>query len=282
MLLIADGGSTKVDWVALDDTHTQLFKVRTKGLNPAVFPSELLVQRITENQVLKKCFTQVRAVYFYGAGCGTKKATQKLKAVFETFFTSANIVVAEDTLGAVYAASKGKPAIVAILGTGSNSCYFDGAQIYTNSAALGYMVMDEGSGNYFGKRLIRDYYYACMPEQLAKDFENKYDLGADTIKYNLYSRENPNAYLATFASFMSDHKQTNYIKNLIKKGFEEFFKYRILPYPQHKNVPIYFVGSIAYHFRDLLGEVAENLKLKISDTIQRPIEGLIQYHKENL
>lgn len=281
MILIADGGSTKVDWIALDNNKNEVFRVRTLGLNPAVVPQEELKNRIINMFQLIQVKEQVKEIHFYGAGCGTPKPVEILKGVMQNIFTNATINIAEDMLAAVYAASGKNPAIVCILGTGSNSCYFDGEKMEMNVASLGYTLMDEASGNYFGKRLIRDFYYKRMPKAIAKKFEANFDLDADTIKYNLYRQPNPNMYLASFASFMFDFKEEKYIKRLIKKGYNEFFECRILPLKKESSIPIYFIGSIAFYFSDILEKVANKHGLKITGIIQRPINNLLEYHKEN-
>jgi len=216
------------------------------------------------------------------AGCGTPKPIQILKEVLASIFTNAEIFIDEDMLAAVYAASGKKPAIVCILGTGSNSCYFNGEQMEMLVASLGYILMDEASGNYFGKKLIIDYYYRNMPRKIAAKFEEEFDLDADHIKRHLYREPNPNMYLASFAKFMFDFKDEKYIKRIIKKGFQEFFKYRILPYNKSSETPIYFIGSIAHYFRDILEKIAEKNNLTITDVIQRPIDNLLEYHKNNI
>jgi len=281
MILIADGGSTKVDWIALSDDKKELFRTRTWGLNPAILPEDELKNRIINNFDLTKNANQVKAVYFYGAGCGTPKPTQKLKRVLQEVFPNAKVFVAEDMLAAVYATSGGREAIVCILGTGSNSCYFDGNEMHQNVPSLGFILMDEASGNYFGKKLIQDYYYKKMPDEIAKDFKHKYNLDADEIKRNLYQKDSPNAYLGQFAEFMFAYKDTDYMKNLIRKGFEEFFEKRILPYDK-KYVPVYFIGSIAYFFRDVLEEVAQSYGYHIADVIRRPINSLVSYHQNKI
>ena len=230
MILIADGGSTKADWIALDNDKNELFRVRTLGLNPAVVPEEELTNRIINMFQLINIKDEVEEIYFYGAGCGTPKPVQILKNVMESIFANADIHIAEDMLAAVYAASGKNPAIVCILGTGSNSCYYDGEKMHMKVASLGYILMDEASGNYFGKQLVRDYYYEKMPKRIAEAFQEQYDLEPDNIKYNLYRQPNPNMYLASFAKFMFEFKEDKYIKKVIRKGFREFFKYRILPY----------------------------------------------------
>ena len=192
------------------------------------------------------------------------------------------LIYAEDMLAAVYAASDKKESIVCILGTGSNSCYFDGEKMQINTPSLGYTLMDEASGNYFGKLLIKDYYYGKMPKSIAKKFNEQFVLDADTIKYNLYRQPNPNMYLASFAKFMFDFKEEKYIKKLIRKGFQEFFKYRILPFEKDNTVPIYFIGSIAFYFSDILEKIANKNSLSIKGIIQRPIDNLLEYHKKHI
>lgn len=282
MILIADGGSTKADWIALDKNNNEVFRVRTLGLNPAVSQKEELTNRIVNMFQLINIKEEVKELYFYGAGCGTPKASLILKEVMESIFINAQVSIAEDMLAAVYAASGKTPAMVCILGTGSNSCYFDGEQMHMKVASLGYVLMDEASGNYFGKRLIRDYYYGLMPKNIVEKFEKEYTLDVDTIKLNLYQMPNPNMYLATFAKFMFDFKEEKYVRRLMKKGFEKFFKYRILPYELSKETPIYFIGSIAFYFREILDDVAHKNGLEITDVIQRPIDKLIEYHKNHI
>lgn len=282
MILIADGGSTKADWIALDNDKNELFRVRTLGLNPAVVPQEELENRIINMFQLINVKEQVKQIYFYGAGCGTPKPVAILKKVMESVFTNAEVSIEEDMLAAVYASAKDSPGLVCILGTGSNSCYFDGEKVHMKVASLGYILMDEASGNYFGKQLVRDYFYEKMPKAIAKKFETDFNLDADYIKYNLYRQPNPNMYLASFAQFMFEFKDEKYVKKIIKKGFQEFFKYRILPFQKDADTPIYFIGSIAFYFREILEKVATKNGMKITDVIQRPIDNLIAFHKEHI
>lgn len=282
MILLADGGSTKADWVALDENKQELFRARTMGLNPAVFPEKILYDRIKNNFQLTEHKLDIKKIFFYGAGCGTPKQTERLKRIIESVFTNADVIVNEDMLAAVYAASGGKESIVCILGTGSNSCYYDGETIEQNVVSLGYIMMDEASGNYFGKKLILDYYYKQMPDNIAKAFEKSYNLSADDIKRNLYQEDSPNAYLGKFAHFMFDFKDEPYIHNVLKNGFSEFFEKRILPYNKPASVPIYFIGSIAFYFEKILKEVAQHYNLSITGILQRPINNLISYHQKSV
>jgi N-acetylglucosamine kinase-like BadF-type ATPase len=222
---------------------------------------------------------QISQIYFYGAGCGTPKPILLLENVFKSIFKKANIVIKEDMLAAVYAASAGQESIVCILGTGSNSCYFDGQKAHANAVSLGYILMDEASGNYFGKKLITDYFYHKMPKKIAKKFADSYDLSPDVIKYNLYQKESANAYLGDFAEFMFRFKDEVYMHKIIEEGFTVFFENRILPYNKPATVPIYFIGSIAYFFEPILKQVAHKYGLKISGILRRPIDNLIDFHK---
>ena len=282
MILIADGGSTKADWIAINSKKEEAFRVRTLGLNPAVVPEVELENRIVNMFQLMQIKEEVAEIFFYGAGCGTPIPTAILKNTLETIFVNATVVVAEDLLAAVYAATGKDPAVVCILGTGSNSCYFDGKDLHMLAPSLGYILMDEASGNYFGKKLIVDYFYKKMPNDIRSKFEKEFDLDADHLKKYIYREANPNMFLATFAKFMFDFKEEKYVKRLIKKGFQEFFKYRILPYHLGQETPIYFIGSIAHYFRDVLEKVAAKNNLKITGVIQRPIDDLVAYHKHNI
>ena len=281
MILIADGGSTKADWIALDNDKNEVFRVRTLGLNPAVVTQNELRNRIVNMFQLMDVKEEVTEIHFYGAGCGTPKPSAILKSVLQTVFIHAKVNIEEDMLAAVYAASGNKPAIVCILGTGSNSCYFDGISVHMKTVSLGYSVMDEASGNYFGKLLLREYFYGKMPKRIANKFEEEYNLDADVIKHNLYKQPNPNRYLASFAKFMFEFKEDKYIKKIIKRGFNEFFKYRILPFGKTTDTPIYFIGSIAFYFSEILEKVSKKNHLSIAGILQRPIDNLLDFHKNN-
>ncbi|MCB0465467.1 MAG: N-acetylglucosamine kinase [Aequorivita sp.] len=282
MTLITDGGSTKCDWVLLDNTGELVFKTATSGLNPTVVPKEELLLRIASNETLKKVFNSVETLDFYGAGCGTSTPRSILKEVLESLFTNAKVNVSEDMSAAVFAATT-EPGIVCILGTGSNSCYFDGTKIHAPIPALGFILMDEASGNYFGKRLIRDYYYHRMPSEIAREFEKKFNLEADDIKMNLYKKPNPNTYLASFAQFIFTQKEINpYFYALIKEGISNFIECRILCYEKAHEVPVHFIGSIAHFSKEIIKECFVAHNLEVGNIVQRPIDGLIDYYRNKI
>ena len=281
MILITDGGSTKCDWILLDQKGDVVLKTRTKGLNPAVVPEENIRERILANQDLLPFVTKIYVVDFFGAGCGTKTPIRLLTRILSEIFPLATVSVNEDMVAAVYAATT-KPGIVCILGTGSNSCYFDGTHIHNGIESLGYSLMDEASGNYFGKRLIRDYFYKKMPSQLALEFKNKFNLDPDEIKNHLYKRHNPNMYLASFAEFIFTSKEVNgYFYKLITEGMLKFIEYRILCFKESQNVPIHFIGSIAHFSEDIIKDCMKPYNLELGNIIRRPIDGLIDYYRQN-
>lgn len=279
MTLITDGGSTKCDWILLDKNGDIQLKTRTEGLNPAVVPEEELYKRIRSNQDLQNIISQVSVLDFYGAGCGTPTPTKILTGILQDIFPQAVVTVQEDTVAAVRAATN-TPGIVCIFGTGSNSVYFDGKDIHNSAESLGYILMDEASGNYFGKRLIRDYFYKKMPSKLAVKFEQMFDLTPDTIKINLYKKPNPNAYLASFAEFIFQNEEVNgYFYNLISEGVLKFIDNRILCYKEAQNVPIHFIGSIAFFSKEIIKDCLNRYHLELGNIVRRPIDGLIDYYK---
>ncbi|SHI76800.1 BadF-type ATPase [Mesonia phycicola] len=282
MLLIADGGSTKCDWILLDSNGEQKLKTRTKGLNPAVFKTDLLENRIMENEDLAKVKDKITHVGFYGAGCGTKLPSENLKQILSNYFPNAEVNVREDMVAASYAVTN-EPGIVCILGTGSNSCFFDGKQTRMVVDSLGYILMDEASGNYFGKRLIRDYYYQRMPIKLAQEFEERFNLDADEIKRNLYKEDNPNTYLAHFAEFIFTSDEVNgYFYKLISEGMKKFIENRVLCFKESQNVPIHFVGSIAHFSKEIIEDAMKPYSLELGNVIRRPIDGLIEHYRKNV
>jgi len=240
---------------------------------------------IKENKIIYQYRNEATHIFFYGAGCGTKKPRLMLKGVLEDFFQKAKVDVKEDTYAAVYATVgiTHKPAVVCILGTGSNCSYYDGENLHQRVISLGYTLMDDASGNYYGKQLIRDYYYNHMPHNIRVSFEEKYNLESDFIKFNLYKEPNPNAYLANFAEFMFLNKETDYMNKLIKDGIRLFAKNMIFQYEEElKTVPVHFAGSIAFFGQQEIREVGEEMGFKVGVFERRPIEGLVKYHTHNL
>ena len=282
MRLLVDSGSTKADWIAIDEDGKVLFTTQTLGLNPEILEGDEIIERINDRFDILQNKDKATHLFFYGAGCGTDKMKINLSRVFQEYFSNAIIAVHEDTYAAVYATTpKGEEAIVSILGTGSNCSYFDGKVLHQKVQSLGYIIMDDCSGNVFGKELIRKYYFNKMPKELAIDFEKEYNLDPDFIKSKLYKEPNPNAYLATFAKFLIQHKETEFCKKIIFKGMKSFVKNYIRQYDNCKEVPVHFVGSIAFYLKDELQIIFNKYELKLGNVLRRPIDGLIAYHITN-
>ncbi|MFH6604980.1 N-acetylglucosamine kinase [Maribacter algicola] len=283
MILIVDSGATKADWIALDNKGNQLFLTQTLGLSPEVLTKEVIEDRLANNFELSKNRDKVTQLFFYGAGCGTERMRKFLKKIFKDFFPKAKAIVREDTYAAIYSTTKvGHQGIVCILGTGSNCSYYDGHQLFQKVISLGYIPMDDGSGNFFGRKLIRDYYYHKMPQDLAIKFAKEYNLDPDVIKENLYKQPNPNTYLATFARFLIENKNHPYCKGVIDKGLQQFINNHVMQFELATKVPIHFVGSIAYFLREELAAVLERNDLVAGVIRQRPIDGLVEFHRETI
>lgn len=283
MILIVDSGATKSDWIALDANGEQLFVTQTLGLSPEVLTKAVIEDRLANNFELSKNKDSVTQLYFYSAGCGTERMRKFLGEIFADFFPNAKTEIREDTYAAIYSTTKiGHQGIVCILGTGSNCSYYDGHQLFQKVTSLGYILMDDGSGNFFGRKLLRDYYFHKMPQDLGIKFAKEYELDADVIKQNLYKQPNPNTYLATFARFIIENKDHPYCKGVIDKAFQQFVNNCIMQFELATKVPIHFVGSIAYFLKEELTAVVERNDLVLGVIRRRPIEGLVEFHKSTI
>lgn len=282
MKLIVDSGSTKADWIAIDDDGKVMFTTQTLGLNPEILNGNEIVDRLNDRFDILQNKNTATHLFFYGAGCGTDRMKLMLSEIFKRYFSNAIVVVEEDTYAAVFATTpKGEKAIVSILGTGSNCSYFDGKVLEQRVQSLGYIVMDDCSGNVFGKELIRKYYFNKMPKQLAEVFEKEYDVSPDFVKNKLYKEPNPNAYLATFAKFLIQHKEDEFCRKIIFKQMKSFIKNYIKQFENCNEVPVHFVGSIAFYLKEELAEIFEKYDLQLGNVLRRPIDGLIAYHVAN-
>lgn len=282
MKLLVDSGSTKADWIAIDEAGKVLFTTQSLGLNPEVLTKTEIIKRLDERFDISHNRNQVSSLFFYGAGCGTDRMKIFLTEVFQNYFKNAKVTVHEDTYAAVYATTpKNEKAIVCILGTGSNCSYFDGNVLHQKVQSLGYIAMDDCSGNRFGRHLLRGYYFNKMPTDLAKEFETTYNVEPDPVKNNLYKEPNPNAYLATFAQFLIKHKDTQFCQNFINEEMESFVENYIKQFDNYKEVPVHFIGSIAFYLKDELEKILKAHGIKLGNVLRRPIDGLIEYHVLN-
>ncbi|ANF50064.1 ATPase [Chryseobacterium glaciei] len=278
MVAIVDSGSTKSDWVILDEFKQVFLKTETIGFNPNFINIELIVPEIEKNTSLTSVKNSIKKIYFYGSGCGIQKNCDTIVEELGKVFGDAEVTVREDLLAAAYAAYQGRPAIVCIMGTGSNSCYFDGENLKIKLPSLGFLMGDEGSGSAIGKQLVRRFFMQKLPTDLHEEFQEIYNLTIDDALKNMYHTTRPNAYLANFNKFVIDRKDHPYLRNMVLEEMKNFFDYQVLPYEESKDAEINFIGSIAYYYEDILRSAAAELNLNVGHVVQKPIESLVDYH----
>lgn len=279
MIIIADSGSTKCDWMILDHDGKR-HKTHTMGFNPFFHTSDLILQKLQENEDLSSVCQNVNAVFFYGAGCSSESRNEIVARGLRSFFVRAETIkVDHDLTGAALATCGDNPGIACIIGTGSNSCFFDGKLIHEKVPALGYILGDEGSGSWFGKQLLSNYLYKRLPSDISEELTQTYDLSKESIFENTYNKPNANVYLASFMRFVSDHREHPYFRDMIYRGLSSFINIHVWCYDQFREVPVHFVGSIAYYFREILEEVAVNHRFQIGKIEKRPVDPLSDYHE---
>ena len=280
MIAIVDGGSTKCDWVILENSGKISQKTESIGFNPNIINADLIPQEIEKNPHLFLIKNQLDYIYFYGSGCGTVENALLVDTQLQKVFPYAKVTVKEDLTAAAYAAYNGKPAIVCILGTGSNSCYFDGESIRRDLPSLGFLIGDEGSGSALGKHLVRRFFMKKLPQDLHQEFVETYHLTIEDAIKNMYHNPRANAYLAEFNKFVVQRKQHPYFQNMVFDEMKNFFEYQVLPYEEAREAEINFIGSIAYYYEDVLRAAAAELNLTVGHIVQKPIESLVEFHKK--
>ena len=280
MIAIVDGGSTKCDWVILENEGTEVLKTETIGFNPNIIKAELIAPEIENNQALTKFHDDIEHIFYYGSGCGTPENRLMVEREIQKVFPNAQVNIKEDLLAAAYAAYKGVPAIVCILGTGSNACYFNGETVKTELPSLGFLIGDEGSGSALGKQLVRHYFMKKLPPDLHQQFTEIYQLNIDDLLKNMYHNPRANAYMADFTRFIVDRKTHPYFQNFIYKELKNFLEFQVMPYEESRESEVNFIGSIAYFFEDILRAAASDFHFKIGTVVQKPIESLVNYHRD--
>ncbi|MGI9526233.1 MAG: BadF/BadG/BcrA/BcrD ATPase family protein [Weeksellaceae bacterium] len=279
---IIDGGSTKTDFVFVNEKKELQCKTKTVGFNPLLINEKDIVTNLKKNKELLQVAPQVNRIYYYGAGAQTKSLQKNIQSAFSQIFTRANITVDSDMTAAAYAAYAGRPTLVGILGTGCNTCYFDGKAIQKPNPSLGYVLGDEGSGNHIGKNLLRNYFAGKFPDEIEMAFETRYHLKVEELLDTIYRKPSANAYLAQFASFAVENQSHPFIEKLVAECFQEFFEFQVYPYHQYDYKEINFIGSIAYYFKTILSSVAKENNLMVGHIVEKPIKRLVDYHFEYL
>ena len=277
MILIADSGSTKCSWAICDKNGIVIDRCSTIGFNPYfISPSSILNKLESSN--LNEIKSSVTKVHFYGAGCSSDKMNKIIEEPFSKFFTNSEINIMHDLDAACYSMYDGTPSITGILGTGSNSCLFDGKKIHESAPSLGYTLGDEASGNYIGRKLINLYFNNKLSVDLKFKYEQEYETDIAKVNSNVYSGSRANVYLAKFFPFVSDNKKDPQMQKLILDCLDEFFDLHISCFDNYKDYKINFIGSVAYFLQDELEKTANKYNSQIGMVIKNPIDKLIEFH----
>ena len=277
MILIADSGSTKCAW-AVCNTDGEILSIdETLGFNPKYSSFESITSELNSSK-LNSIKSDIQEVYFYGAGCSSEIKNIIIKEPLQSFFSNAKIIIKHDLEAALKSTYKGYPIISCILGTGSNSCVFDGNNIIENAPSLGYIAGDEASGNFFGKQLINLYVNNALPRNIVEKFENWTTERKDEIIENIYSVQRPNLYLATFFRFMYENKEEQIFDSIFRKGIQHFFDLHIKCFDNYKKYPLTFVGSVAYFLSDYINKIAKKEGMQVQEIVQSPIKNLVKEH----
>ena len=276
--LIADSGSTKAAWCLLDGKKKK--KIVTQGISP-YFLSALQIQEILEKELLPALkHIQPDIIHYYGTGCSNPANIKTVKQALKKVFPMAKINVDHDLMGAAKALCGDEKGVACILGTGSNSCYYNGKKIVNNSPGLGFILGDEGSGAYLGKKVIQYYMYKTFDPELMDRFDAKYSTNAIKILDAVYKQPMANRYLANFTEFLVENRGHFMIENIIEDSLNDFFFTHICKYRESWTLPIHFIGSVAYGFKDVVKEMCHSYELQIGKVLQQPMDGLIKYHGE--
>lgn len=276
MILVADSGSSKTDWI-LSLPENKKITFRTAGINPFFWPEKEIVKLLNTVPEVQTYHKQVTEIYFFGAGCSSPDRREIISNALSSVFPLAFVNADSDLLGSAYATCGSSSGLTCILGTGSNISFYNGHEIIDGKHGLGYILGDEGSGTFFGKKLISGFLYGLMPEDLHRAFEESYQLTKEDVIQNLYQKPSPNFYLAAFSKFMSNNYEHPYIKELLYQGFQEFVKTNIQSYPDFSKHTCHFVGSLAFHFQEELRKVCQDNDVIVGKILKHPIDDLFEY-----
>ena len=276
-ILIADSGSTKCEWAYLKNGKKKT--IVTQGVSP-YFLNESQIITLLQSELmpnLKKA--SIEKVFFYGTGLSNPINIKLVTKAMKFLFPPAKIEVNHDLLAAARALCGTEKGVACILGTGSNSCYYNGKRIVKNSPGLGYVLGDEGSGTYLGKKVIQYYLYDTFDEDLKYRFNLKFQTSSTEILERIYKQPLPNRYLASFAIFLAENRGHYMIENIIEDGLNDFFFTHIYKYTESWKYPIHFIGGIAFGFKDVLQDLCSTYELELGRVMQNPMDGLVKYHK---
>lgn len=280
MILLADSGSTKTDWLLLDDEGQQVTRFASVGFNPFYQSQEVIAEGL-RTEVVPNAIGPVREVHFYGAGCADEATSRPARDALAAAFPAAAIAVHSDLLAAARGLCGREAGIACILGTGSNNCLYDGDKIINNIGSLGFWLGDEGSGGYLGKRLVVHYLHAELPAELHEAFRDDFpDVGRLSVLDRAYKQPFPNRYFATFAPFLTQYLAHPFIKALVQDAFRVFLDTYVVQHPGSGSLPVHFTGSVAHYFEVVLKEVLDEKGLQLGFIQKSPMPGLVRYHVE--
>ena len=277
--IIADSGATKCQWTIVQNNQKK--STSTIGISPYFLTTDEIVALLEKAFSKKIAVEKINAIYFYGTGLSNPDNVKSLKKALKTVFKNATLDIQTDLVAAARATCQTSKGIACILGTGSNTGYYNGKIIAKNSPGLGYVLGDEGSGAYLGKKVLQYFLYKTFDEELMLCFEKKYNLNRSEILNKIYQEPLPNKYLASFAVFLSEHRGHYMIENIIEDGLNDFFYTHLNKLHESWLYPIHFTGSVAYAFRDVIKQLALVYEMELGKIIKSPMEGLIAYHKNN-
>ncbi|MBN8838353.1 MAG: N-acetylglucosamine kinase [Sphingobacteriia bacterium] len=274
--LIADSGATKCEWCLINNGKKK--RIFTAGISPYFLSAKEIVQLLQKELMPKLKQVTVNQIHYYGTGLSNHNNVKIIKSALKKLFPSAKIDANTDLLAAARALCGNDKGIACILGTGSNSCYYNGKKIVKNSPGLGYILGDEGSGSYLGKKVVQHFLYNTFDEELQNQFLKNFNTNTIEILENVYTKPLANRYLASFTIFLAENRGHYMIENIIEDGLNDFFFNHLYKYRETWTQPINFVGSVAYGFKDVLKELCNTYELELGKVLQKPMDGLIAYH----
>jgi N-acetylglucosamine kinase-like BadF-type ATPase len=281
MLLIADSGATKTEWTLVDTTTNISVSIITQGISPFYQQADEIFKMLEAELFPRVSEHFIEKIFFYGTGCSQPDKIEVVYKALNKSFPQAEIIIEHDLLAAAKAVCGNESGIACILGTGSNTCLFDGKEIIDNIPSLGFMLGDEGSGAYFGRKILQSFFYRELPTDLSEKFQQEYNIDKTEVLNNVYEKPYPNRYVASFMPFVNNYNQHPFINKLLADGINEFIEKFIVKYKGHENLPVHFIGSVAYLNQQILSASLHKHKLKAGRFLQSPMEGLLTYHLQN-
>ena len=274
--LIADSGATKAEWCLLANGKKKT--IITQGISPYFLNTQQIADLLAHELLPKLKNVKIDEVYYYGTGCANPANAKSVKKAVSMTFPGAGVDVNHDLMAAARALCGREKGVACILGTGSNSCYYNGKKIMHNSPGLGYILGDEGSGAYLGKKVMQYYLYGTFDEELKGSFDLTYNTNAPEILENVYKKPLPNRYLASFARFLAENRVHYMIENIIEDGLNDFFFNHLCKYRETWLLPVSFAGSVAFGFKDVLQQLCDSYEFELGKVMKNPMEGLVAYH----